>query len=130
MSSTSAPFGIRPVFHPSGVIRPRSLAGGLASGYANNIYSGQPVKLTAGGLVNEIANNTDEYVGAFAGVNYTPTGGRPVLANFWPGGTAATDITVFFYDDPLIEYEVQTDGTVPFANTVGGGAGYTNITAG
>lgn len=130
MPATSAPFGLRPVYHPSGIIRPTSLAGGIASGYANNIFAGQPVKLTATGLVNEIANNTDEFVGVFLGVNYTPTGGRPVLANFWPGGTAATDITVFYTDDPWIEYEVQTDGTVAFANTVGGGTSFTNITAG
>lgn len=130
MSIASAPFGLRPIYHPSGVIRPTSLPGGLSSGYANNIFAGQPVQLTAAGLIKEIANNTDEFVGCFLGVNYTPTGGRPVIANFWPGGTAATDITVFYTDDPWIEYEVQTDGSTAFANTVGGGTGFTNITAG
>jgi hypothetical protein len=102
----------------------------LASGYANNIYAGQPVKLLATGLISEVTANTDEFVGCFAGVDYTPTGGRPVKDNKWLGGTAAGDITVYFYEDPNIEYEIQTDGTVAFANTIGGGAGFTNLTAG
>lgn len=130
MSVASAPFGLRPVYHPSGLVRPRALVGGLASGYANNIFAGQPVKLLATGLISEVTANTDEFVGAFAGVDYTPTGGRPVKDNKWIGGTAASDITVYFYEDPNIEYEVQTDGTVAFANTIGGGAGFTNLTAG
>lgn len=133
MSATSAPFGMRPVYHPSGVIRPTALTGGLASGYANNIYMNQPVQLTAAGLIKEIANNTDEYVGVFCGVDYTPLGGRPVKGGFWPGGTVLqpnTEVIVYYTDDPWIEYEVQTDGTVAFANSVGGGAGFTNITAG
>jgi hypothetical protein len=130
LSTTSAPFGLRPVYHPSGLVRPRALVGGLASGYANNIFAYQPVKLLATGLISEVTANTDEFVGCFAGVDYTPTGGRPVKDNKWIGGTAASDITVYFYEDPLIEYEIQADGTVAFANTIGGGAGFTNLTAG
>ena len=31
MSATSAPFGLRPAFHPSGLDRAQALAGGIAS---------------------------------------------------------------------------------------------------
>jgi hypothetical protein len=37
MSSTSAAFGLRPAFHPSGLDRAQALTNGIASGYASNI---------------------------------------------------------------------------------------------
>ena len=43
MSATSAPFGMRPSFHPSGLDRAVALADGITSGYASNILKGQPV---------------------------------------------------------------------------------------
>ena len=49
MSSTSAPFGLRPAFHPSGLDRAQALANGIVSGYASNILKGQPVKYNASG---------------------------------------------------------------------------------
>jgi hypothetical protein len=47
MSSTSAPFGLRPAFHPSGLDRAQALANGITSGYSNNILKGQPVAYSA-----------------------------------------------------------------------------------
>lgn len=41
MSSTSAAFGLRPAFHPSGIVRPTAMT--IASGYAANILQFQPV---------------------------------------------------------------------------------------
>ena len=49
MSSSNAPFGLRPAFHPSGLDRAQALAGGIASGYATDILKGQPVKLNSSG---------------------------------------------------------------------------------
>jgi hypothetical protein len=40
MSATSAPFGLRPAFHPSGLDRAQALANGIVSGYASNILEG------------------------------------------------------------------------------------------
>jgi len=45
MSSTSAPFGMRPAFHPSGLDRATALAGGIASTYGSDILKGQPVTI-------------------------------------------------------------------------------------
>lgn len=129
MSANSAPFGMRPTYHPSGVVRPRALKNGIPSAYANNIFSNQPVKLVTAGQIQEVSSTADEFVGVMAGVTYTPAGNRPVVGNFWPGGTVATNIEVFFTDDPLIEYEIQTDGTVA-QTSVGGGTNFTNLTAG
>ena len=49
MSSTSAPFGFRPSYHNSGQMRPKAYT--IASTYAANIFSGDPVKLTDSGVV-------------------------------------------------------------------------------
>lgn len=133
MSATSAPFGLRAINHPSGTVRPDALTNGLASGYANAIYENQPVKLLDTGLLSEVSADTDEFIGTFGGVTYTPNGGRPAVANFWPAATvtqSGSDITVYYTDDPWIEYEVQTDGTVAQTGSVGSGTKFTNLTAG
>ena len=49
MSSTSAPFGFRASFHNSGQMRPKAYV--IASTYAANIFSGDPVKLTDNGVI-------------------------------------------------------------------------------
>ena len=67
MSSTNAPFGLRPAFHPSGLDRAQALAGGIASGYGSAILKGQPVKYVTGGTIQPAAAG-DAFAGAFAGV--------------------------------------------------------------
>ena len=47
MSSTNAPFGLRPAFHPSGLDRAQALANGITSAYSTNILKGQPVAYSA-----------------------------------------------------------------------------------
>ena len=60
MPSTSAPFGLRPAFHPSGLDRAQALANGIqavstsgnvSAGYATTILKGQPVKMDTGGYI-------------------------------------------------------------------------------
>jgi len=60
MSATSAPFGLRPAFHPSGLDRAQALAGGITSGYSTAILKGQPVaySASAGVIVPITANST------------------------------------------------------------------------
>ena len=67
MSATSAPFGLRPAFHPSGLDRAQALANGIVSGYGSAILKGQPVKYVTGGVIEPAAAG-DAFVGAFAGV--------------------------------------------------------------
>jgi hypothetical protein len=49
MSSISAPFGFRASYHNSGQMRPKAYV--IASTYAANIFSGDPVKLTDNGVI-------------------------------------------------------------------------------
>ena len=51
MSATSAPFGFRPVYHPTGLDRAVALAGGIASAYGTGILKNQPVALDTNGNI-------------------------------------------------------------------------------
>ena len=66
MSSTNAPFGLRPSFHPSGLDRAVALADGILSGYTSDILKGQPVKMATTGVLQAAAAG-DAFLGAFAG---------------------------------------------------------------
>lgn len=128
MSATSAPFGLRPAFHPSGLDRAQALAGGIASGYATAILKGQPVKYVTAGTIN-VAAAGDSFVGAFAGVEWTDTTGRRRVSNNWPASTAGTDIVAYFYADQNIVYEIQADGSLA-QTAIGDAADLSNTTAG
>jgi hypothetical protein len=117
MSATSAPFGLRPAFHPSGLDRAQALANGIASAYNTDILKGAPVKQdTSGNIV--IAGASDAILGAFAGVEWTDTTGRRRVNNYWPANTAyqTGSCVTYFYSDPNIVYEIQTDATITQAS--------------
>ena len=48
-------------------------------------------------------------VGAFDGVEWTDTTGRRRVSNYWPASTAGTAIVAYFYNDPLIVYEIAVE---------------------
>lgn len=134
MSATSAPFGLRPAFHPSGLDRAQALAGGIPSGYATQILKGQPVAYTgsSGNNVPITANSTEAtWSGAFAGVQWTDTTGRARVSNYWPANTAYTagSCVAYFYNDQNIVYEIQADGSMA-QTTIGNEYLFTNVTAG
>ena len=132
MSATSAPFGLRPAFHPSGLDRAQALAGGIPSGYSSDILKGQPVLYVAGSGVIEPVNATGDAVsGAFAGVEFTDTTGRRRVSNYWPANTAyqTGSCVAYFYNDPNIVYEIQADGSVA-QTSIGLDANFSNFAAG
>ena len=131
MSSTSAPFGLRPVFHPSGLDRAQALAGGIASGHTTNIFKGQPITYVQGtGTISEVTS-TEAFSGAFDGVEWTDTTGRRRVSNYWPANTAyqTGSCIAYFYNDANIVYEIQADATVA-QTAIGNEANFTNLTAG
>jgi hypothetical protein len=123
MSSTSAPFGLRPAFHPSGLDRAQALANGIPSAFATAILKGQPVRYQTtaiGGTLGTItpATTSGAWVGAFAGVEWTDTTGRRRVSNNWPANTAyiAGSCIAYFYNDQNLVYEIQATGSVTNAN--------------
>jgi hypothetical protein len=136
MSSTSAPFGLRPAFHPSGLDRAQALAGGIPSAYNTAILKGQPVRYQTtaiGGTLGTIlpATTSGAWVGAFAGVEWTDTTGRRRVSNYWPANTAyiAGSCVAYFYNDQNIVYEIQADGSMA-QTTIGNEYNFNNVTAG
>jgi hypothetical protein len=109
MSASSAPFGLRPVYHPSGLDRAREY--GMSAAYATPIYKNSPVALVSNQI--NLASFQADWLGSFAGVTYTDTYGKPTVSNFWPGAiTGATNITAWVFDDPLNVYEIQANGSI------------------
>lgn len=131
MSSTSAPFGLRPAFHPSGLDRAQALANGITSGYTSNILKGQPVQYSASAGVIIIATVGAVWSGAFAGVEWTDTTGRRRISNYWPAQTAfqAGSCVAYFYNDNNIVYEIQSDATIA-QTAIGNEYNFSNIAAG
>lgn len=110
------------VDRPSGLIASRHSAGGtpqrlggytIASGLAEDIYSGDPVDLTGTGrnISLAVAAIDEPIVGIFAGVKYVDSNGDQQFRPRWPTGTVATEIEALVYDDPLQEFVAQVDDT-------------------
>jgi len=136
MSATSAPFGLRPAFHPSGLDRAQALANGIPSGFSSNIFKGQPVRYQTtalGGTLGTItpATTSGAWVGAFAGVEFTDTTGRRRVSNYWPASTAyqTGSCVAYFYNDQNIVYEIQASGTMA-QTTIGNEFNFASVTAG
>lgn len=108
MSSTLAPFGLKPVYHPSGTIIP--VTGTIASGYTSNIFQYSPVAYNDG--VIELAAAAALAIGSFAGVQWTDTRGKRQFSNYWVASTVGTEIVCWFTSDPATIYEIQCSGSV------------------
>lgn len=147
MSTVNAPFGFIAAKHLSG--NARASAYTIASGYAANIFQGDPVKLvTAGTIQLGTSDGTRtgtvdniSILGVFAGCEYLDSTGKPVVSNFWPASTSATNITAYVYDDPATQFVVQANGSIAATaigdqadwaefNTSGGGSTVTGRSTG
>lgn len=126
MSTTSQPFGLRPAYSPSGVVRPTAYA--IATGYSSNILQNQPVKIGTDGNIQAAAIG-DRFIGTFQGVEFTDSDGRRRVSNKWTASTAATDIVAYVTLDPTIVYEIQANGSIAVTD-IGKQADFTTITAG
>ena len=109
MSSVAAPQGLRPAFHPSGIIR--QLQGTLQSGLATSIFQNSPVAVDANGFLTPAAPGA-RIVGAFQGVEFTATDGRRRVGNQWEANTVGTEIVVYYTEDPYLIYEIQANATL------------------
>ena len=123
MSATSAPFGLRPVFHNSGAVRIETYP--IASGYAANIFKGDPVILATTGNIT-LGTAAADLAGVFDGVEYTDSTGKPTHSNYWPTGTVTSDAVSYIWADTHIVYEVQSSGSIA-TTAVGDQADVNNI---
>jgi len=130
MSATSAPFGFRPVYHPTGMDRTVALANGIASGYNTGILKNQPVALDTNGNII-IATAGSAFIGVFAGVEYTDASGRRQTNNQWPANTTyqTGSCVAYYYQEQTIVYEVQSTATLA-QTSIGDQCNMSSATAG
>ena len=115
MSSVSSPFGLKPVFHPSGIIRQQQST--IISGLPSDIFQFSPVRIDdATGALVPAAAGASNVLGVFSGVEYTGTDGRRRVANRWEANTVGSDIVAYYVGDPFMIYEIQGDGPIAQAN--------------
>jgi hypothetical protein len=131
MSSTFQPFGLKPVYHPSGLDRAVPFVGtntfvpgtGYTAPYSlssgQSFFQFQPVAITSSGqltIANQTASSGKVY-GVFNGVEYTSAEGRRSVAKFAAKTTldAATAIVFWVFADPALVYEAQCNGSVTTA---------------
>lgn len=113
MSAVSAPYGLRPSFSPSGIIRPKK--GTITNSLAANIFMNAPCKFVAATGCISVAAPAERALGAFQGVEYVNAQGRPTVSNFWPTGNtvfANSEISAYYIDDPYMSYEIQANGSL------------------
>ena len=131
MSTTLRPFGMKPVYHPSGLDRAVPFAGtnsfvtgvtytapySLSAG--QSFFQYQPVGITASGqlTIAATAAATSPVYGVFDGVEYTTAEGRRTLGKNASKATldAATSIVFWIFQDPSLVYEIQAAGSVTSA---------------
>jgi hypothetical protein len=114
MSNTvNAPFGLRPVYHPSGFVRPQAFT--MTDNYNTTILQNQPVKLSADGVIVPAAIG-DAFIGTFQGIEFTDSDGRRRVSNKHIANNVATDIVAYATSDPLIVYEIQSNAAINVTN--------------
>lgn len=131
MSTVFQPFGLKPVYHPSGLDRATAFAGtnsyNAGTSYSapyslttgQSFFQFQPVAITTTGQLT-IANQTaasGKVFGVFDGVEYTSAEGRRSVAKYAAKTTldAATSIIFWIFSDPALVYEAQVNGSATTA---------------
>ncbi len=129
MANADRPQGFRPMRHlTGGVIRNNEyqiLTSGT-TGYNDNIFSGDVVKLNTDGTIERAAPGDTNLIGIFDGCQYTASDGSIVFSRNWVASTGVKTGSVIkaqVYDDPNITFYVQTASGTSFAQAMVGSNG-------
>jgi hypothetical protein len=121
MTATAAPFGIRPLYSPTGIVRPGpggSSGPQIESGYATALYQNSPVAISAAGYLVAAAAGS-RAIGVFQGVEYVDSTGRPIWLNQWVANTVLSTGTIarayFTQQQAELVYEIQANDTLTIA---------------
>lgn len=128
MAIVASPYGLRAINRLDGM----PYAGAtrlfpIASGYATNIFYGDPVSFASGTLTRTSGTTSlSNVIGVFVGVTYTdPNLKYKVFRQYYPANTAASDIQAVVIDDPKVLFQIQGSAAVVAAN-IGKNAGIVN----
>jgi hypothetical protein len=132
MATTLKPFGLKPVYHPSGLDRATPFVGtnsfiagttytapySLSAG--QSFFQFQPVSITASGQLTIAASAaaSGTVFGVFDGVEFTDSQGRRSVAKGASKATldASSDIIFWIFSDPELVYEAQVNGSATTAS--------------
>lgn len=115
MSQEYNPFGLRPAYSPSGIVRPGPL-GQIDSAHPSDIFQYEPVAINAGGFLVGAAPNA-RAIGTFMGVEYDDTEGRHRVSNRWVANTVATNIRAYYIQaQDTVMYEMQANDTLDISS--------------
>ena len=120
MANPNSPYGFKVVRHMSGNA-PRANKYTIASGMAENIFTGDLVIIIDNGVLTPHSAGEVNNIGVFAGVSYTASDGEYIYSKYWPASTVATDIVAYVYDDPYTVFRIQSAGT-PAQTDIGSNA--------
>ena len=119
MSATLTANGAKPLFHPSGNMRPRafSCVAATQAAYGVALFAGNFVTLAStGSLVAYDGTGSSAalgILGVLAGWEYTDVNGKFVQSTFLPATpTGITDVQAFVYDDPATVFEIGVNGSL------------------
>ena len=120
MANLNAPNGLVPVRHLKGGTIRYDGEYTIASGYASNLFLGDPVILLGTGTTIGIAvggpmSPSAAILGIFAGCQYTDANGDVRWEKQWRASTATIagePAEAFVYTDPNVIYSVQYAGTL------------------
>ena len=113
MALAYQPFGLKPVYHSSGLDRAVAYTGALDS--AATLYQFSPVAINAGLLTNDQATGAaaGTTFGVFDGIEYTDATGRRAVSKWYSSALGTiTDTVAWVWIDPETVYEIQADGPV------------------
>jgi hypothetical protein len=123
MATVFAPFGLRPLHHPDGQVRPFMLRQTKALMEATpTLFQNTPVAMDATGRLAVAAQTGADFIGTFQGVEYfNLADGTPTALQTWVNGTTVQDFgnysaRVYFTRDPLIYYQIQSIGSLPISS--------------
>jgi hypothetical protein len=112
--TVSAPYGMIPIGKIGGFNNHAIRHISIASGYAVDLFNGDPVKLVTGGTVEfDTPDAAMTPIGVFLGCFYTDATLGPTYRNYWPASTVASDAVAYVADDPdqLFKVAVVSSGT-------------------
>lgn len=127
MANTLNKRGLWPLKHLfGGVVREAAydILNSAGTGYSTSLFAGDPVNLKNDGTIGVHAAGDADVIGVLAGVSYTDAAGVAIpFSRFWTASTAVqagSRIIAYVWDDPNIEFGIQSDITTAFALTMVG----------
>ena len=126
MSTTNAPYGLRPINRNDGMPYAGATSQYLinpTSGAGTNLFYGQVVLIDADGYIalstatgadlttNNLGGSSIGAWGVFVGASYINSQGQQIYGQYYPSGTTGV-VTAYVITDPNVTFQAQLDGQV------------------